>query len=153
MVCMIDISVERLDFAKSKLGFDAVALADEDVKTWIASQTDSEGFDFVLEATGNAQAIEKGFEYIAHGGRYVLISVVKDVITFQDPEFHKREMMLIGSRNATHDDFEHVIRCVRDGLIPTEALNTHAFELDQMPTAVPGFIENFGSVVKAIGRL
>ncbi len=152
-VCMIDISNERLDFARSKLGFEAVALADEDVETWISSQTDGEGFDCVLEATGNAQAIEKGFQYVAHGGRYILISVVKDTITFQDPEFHKREMMLIGSRNATHEDFQYVIRCIRDGLIPTQALNTHAFELDQMPTVVPGFIENFGSVVKAIGRL
>ena len=44
--------------------------------------------------------------------RLVLVSVVKDDITFSDPEFHKREMMLIGSRNALRADFEHVMASI-----------------------------------------
>ena len=31
----------------------------------------------VFDATGNARAIERGFEFVAHAGSYVLISVVK----------------------------------------------------------------------------
>lgn len=152
-VWIIDTSSQRLEFAKSRLDFERVGLADGAASEWLASQTANEGFDCVFDATGNAAAIEKGFRYVAHGGRYVLLSVVKDNITFSDPEFHKREMTLIGSRNATQQDFEYVIDCVRNRFIPTDILNTHSFNLDDMPTAVPEFLENLGSVLKAIGHL
>ncbi len=152
-VWVIDTSAQRLEFAGSRLGFERTGLVDDAISDWLAGQTANDGFDCVFDATGNASAIEKGFRYVAHGGRYVLLSVVKDNITFADPEFHKREMTLIGSRNATQEDFEYVISSIRNGAIPTDILNTHAFNLDDMPQAVPEFLENFGSVLKAIGRL
>jgi hypothetical protein len=37
----------------------------------------------VFAATGNARDLEKSF--VANGGRYVLVSVVKDAIAFTDP--------------------------------------------------------------------
>jgi threonine dehydrogenase-like Zn-dependent dehydrogenase len=36
-----------------------------------------EGFDVVFDATGSPSAMESGFDHVAHGGRYVLVSVVK----------------------------------------------------------------------------
>ena len=44
--------------------------------------------------------MQRGFNFVSHGGRYVLVSVVRDDITFSDPEFHKREATLLDSRNA-----------------------------------------------------
>lgn len=52
---------------------------------------------------------ERGFQFIAHGGKYVLVSIVRDSITFSDPEFHKREATLLGGRNATIEDFRIVM--------------------------------------------
>jgi threonine dehydrogenase-like Zn-dependent dehydrogenase len=59
-------------------------------------------------------------------GRYVLVGIVNQDITFSDPEFHKREMQLIGSRNTTKHDFRMVIDMIRDGLIPVDKLHTHS---------------------------
>ena len=87
--------------------------------------TDGEGFDVVFDATGNASSMERGFDFVAHGGRYVLVSVVKGPITFEDPDFHRREMTLLGSRNATAADFEHVIAAIRAGRVPLDRLITH----------------------------
>ena len=53
-----------------------------------------DGFDVVFDATGNQAAMEKGFDFVAHGGRYVLVSVIKGPITFMDPDFHRKEMTL-----------------------------------------------------------
>ena len=53
--------------------------------------------------------MERGFDFVGNGGRYVLVSVVKGPITFEDADFHRKEMTLLGSRNATAADFEHVI--------------------------------------------
>ena len=60
-----------------------------------------------------------GLNYVAHGGTYVLVSVVRDAICFPDPEFHKRETSLLGSRNATPEDFAKVsMRCARASCPP-----------------------------------
>ncbi len=152
-VSLIDTVGQRLDYAADKLDFKHVGVVDDALLQWLSVRTEGEGFDCVFDATGSARAIEDGFRHVCHGGRYVLISVVRDTISFSDPEFHKREMELMGSRNATREDFRFVIDCIRSGLIPTERLNTHTFELEDMPTIVPYYIKNLGTVLKAIGRL
>jgi 2-desacetyl-2-hydroxyethyl bacteriochlorophyllide A dehydrogenase len=152
-VSLIDVSEERLRRARDTLDIEQVHLVDEALKGWLEARTGGDYFDAVFDATGNAQAMQTGFSYVAHGGRYVLVSVVKQDISFSDPEFHKREMQLIGSRNATRHDFQLVIDMINDGAIPTGALQTHSFDLTDLPHVVLDLAANAGSVLKAIGRL
>lgn len=132
-VTLLDVSEERVNRAaslvKNSVGVALNELAAEQLK----QITDGEFFDVVLDATGNKNAMQKSLHYVAHGGTCVFISVVKDDITFSDPLFHSREMRIIGSRNATRVDFEHVIESIRQDLIPTDQLNTHSATLDQLP--------------------
>ncbi|MBW8733665.1 MAG: zinc-binding alcohol dehydrogenase family protein [Asticcacaulis sp.] len=151
-VSLIDTSPGRLAYANTSVGLTHTAVVGEGLDAWLAERNGGEGFDAVFDATGSARAIEKGFSYVAHGGRYVLVSVVKDTISFADPEFHKREMTLIGSRNATRHDFQLVIDLIREGSIPTTALQTHAFALEDLPRVVPELMADPGSVLKAIGH-
>lgn len=151
-VSLIDTAAGRVTHARDALGFDEVHLVDQGVEAWLQARSDGEGFDAVFDATGSAAAIEKGFAYVAHGGRYVLVSVVKDQISFSDPEFHKREMQLISSRNATRHDFQLVIDMMTAGAIPVKALQTDAFELTDLAAVVPALMARRGEVLKAIGR-
>jgi 2-desacetyl-2-hydroxyethyl bacteriochlorophyllide A dehydrogenase len=149
-VTLIDTSAERLDYARDRVGIDHVAQLGDGLEDVLKARTDGEFFDVVFDATGNGKAIEKGFSYVAHGGRYVLVSVVKDMISFSDPEFHKRETTLLGSRNATREDFEYVIEKLLSGAIPSEILQTHNFDLMDTPTMIKDLMANQGSVLKAI---
>ncbi len=115
--------------------------------------TDGDGFDVVFDATGYARSMEAAFAHVAHGGALVLVSVVKDEITFSDPEFHKREMMLIGSRNATRVDFEHVMENIRSGQVPVEALVTHRTTLDTVPVDLARWATEKSGLIKAIVRI
>jgi threonine dehydrogenase-like Zn-dependent dehydrogenase len=126
-----------------------VALGD-DTPAVLSALTSGDLFDVVFDATGNPKAMEAGFAYVAHGGTYVLISVVGAEITFSDPEFHKREMTLMGSRNATPEDFEAVVAAMRAGRVPTTALNTHTANLADLAAALPGWMEPSAGVIKAI---
>ncbi len=101
----MDVSAERLAFAKRQLGFLAIDASRGRSLEKVAARTAGAGFDVVYDATGNSRSMQAAFAYVAHGGVMVMVSVVQDDITFSDPEFHKREMMLIGSRNATRADF------------------------------------------------
>lgn len=149
-VSVLDTRAERLAFCRDRLGAHAGVLIGPDDEAELARLTDGDFFDVVFDATGNARAMERGFKFIAHGGKYVLISIVNDNITFSDPEFHKREATLLGSRNATMEDFETVLGAMRAGLIPDAALNTHRLPLIQVPTDFARLLDPAQGVVKAI---
>ena len=149
-VTAIDGRQDRLDFCTRELGVaHAIALGPTDTEQ-LSAATDGEFFDVVFDATGNAKAIERGFGFVAHAGSYVLISIVRDNITFSDPEFHKRETTLLGSRNATTEDFEAVLAAIRAGEVPTDALNTHRLKLAELPTEFSKLLDPAQGVVKAI---
>ena len=148
-VTILDLSAERLRFAES-LGFATLEGAQENVLGAVRDSTAGFGFDLVYDATGSRPSIEAAFAYVAHGGSFVMVSVVKDDIRFSDPEFHKREMMLIGSRNATRVDFEHVIASLLSGAVPVERLITHRTTLADAPRDIALWAKEKSGLIKAV---
>lgn len=149
-ITVLDSREDRLEFAQRELGADHVVALDSNSPAALASLTDGEYFDVVFDATGNPQAMEAGFEYVAHGGRYALISVVSADIRFSDPEFHKRETTLLACRNATLEDFHTVIDAMRAGAVPTAAFGTHRAPLAAIPEMLPRWAESGSGVIKAL---
>jgi 2-desacetyl-2-hydroxyethyl bacteriochlorophyllide A dehydrogenase len=149
-VTALDTRPERVAFCLRHLGAHAGVLIGPNDLEELHALTDGDFYDVVFDATGSARAMERGFQFIAHGGKYVMVSVVLDSITFSDPEFHKRETTLLGSRNATMEDFETVLNAMRAGQIPTAALNTHRMPLAEVPTAFATLLDPAQGVVKAL---
>ena len=149
-VTALDTRAERIGFCVQALGAHAGVLVGPDDERDLAALTDGEFFDVVFDATGNTRAMERSFRFIAHGGKYVLVSIVRDTISFSDPEFHKREATLLGSRNATMEDFETVLTSMRAGLIPDRALNTHRLPLHRVPADFAMLLDPAQRVIKAI---
>lgn len=149
-VAVADAAHERLEFAERQLGFDAVDMARKSSTAILGSRTGGDGFDVVFDATGNAGSMETAFGYVAHGGALVLVSIVKDTIRFSDPEFHKREMMLIGSRNALRGDFEHVAASILNGAVPLSKLVTHRTPLEETADAMARWTGDKSGLVKAV---
>lgn len=149
-VTCLDTRADRLAFCQSQLGVNATVAVGTDDTEQLASLTDGEFFDAVFDATGNIDAMNRGFGFVAHGGKYTLISIVPGQVAFSDPEFHKRETTLLASRNATTVDFETVLEAMRAGHIPDQALNTHRMQLAEVPDAFPRLLEPGQTVVKAL---
>ncbi|MBO3762304.1 zinc-binding alcohol dehydrogenase family protein [Ciceribacter sp. L1K22] len=149
-VTVMDTREDRLAFAVDGLGADATIFADTGAEAEAARQTGDEWYDVVIDATGNAVPMQRGFNFLAHGARYVLLSVVRQDITFSDPEFHKREATLIASRNAQPDDFAEVVRQMEAGRVPTRALNTHQGRLDDGIRLFSEWSRPEAGVIKAI---
>lgn len=53
--------------------------------------------------------MESAFGLVGHGGTLTYVGLVKGMITFNDADFHGREMTVQGSRSATREDFERVL--------------------------------------------
>ncbi|TCV75976.1 2-desacetyl-2-hydroxyethyl bacteriochlorophyllide A dehydrogenase [Neorhizobium sp. R1-B] len=148
-VTIIDGRTDRLDFASQHLGISSTVTLGADDAQQLAAVTNGDFFDVVFDATGNPKAMERGFGFVGHGGTYVLVSIVSSDITFSDPEFHKRETSLLGSRNATRADFERVMQAMRAGEIP-DALITHRMTLSEVPERFAGLTDPSAGVVKAL---
>ena len=149
-VTALDFRQDRLDFCRDQLGVDHAISAGPNASETLSALTSGDFFDVVIDATGNVKSMTAGLNYVAHGGTYVLVSVVRDTICFADPEFHKRETSLLGSRNATPEDFAIVLEAMREGLVPTEALVTHRVSLDEAPGSFPVWIKPETGVIKAL---
>ncbi len=149
-VTALDFRQDRLDFCRDQLGVDHAIPAGPNASETLSALTSGDFFDIVIDATGNLKSMMAGLNYVAHGGTYVLVSVVRDTICFADPEFHKRETSLLGSRNATPEDFAIVLEAMREGLIPTDALVTHRVSLDEAPESFPVWIKPETGVIKAL---
>jgi 2-desacetyl-2-hydroxyethyl bacteriochlorophyllide A dehydrogenase len=149
-VVALDTRADRLAFCRSALNIQHTVEAGEGDRDRLAALTENEFFDVVFDATGNAGAMERGFELVGHGGSYVLISIVRETIAFSDPEFHKRETTLLASRNATAEDFSHVLDAMKAGQVPTGLLNTHRATLDTLPALFRDWLVPGAGVIKAI---
>jgi threonine dehydrogenase-like Zn-dependent dehydrogenase len=149
-VTLLDRREDRLRFCAEAIGADHVVEAGEGARAALDAATGGDFFDCVFDCTGSAEAMNSGFSLVAHGGAYVLVSIVLGAISFADPEFHKRETTLLGSRNATREDFDVVLAMLRAGKIPTKALNTHRASLDDAPNMFAHWLRPSSGVVKAL---
>ena len=149
-VIVMDINDQRLSFCKEKLGvFATVNPTSEDVLSKLKELTNSDMPTVVIDATGNLRAINASFQYMAHGARYVLVGLQKGEISFSHPEFHKREATLMSSRNATKEDFEHVISCMKKGLVKPTNYITHRVKFEEVKENFESWLKPETGVIKA----
>jgi 2-desacetyl-2-hydroxyethyl bacteriochlorophyllide A dehydrogenase len=149
-VTVLDSRDDRLAFCRRAIAVPHVVTVGENDKSALSMLTNGKFFDVVFDATGNVKAMERGLEFVAHGGTYVLVSIVRGRISFDDPEFHKRETTLLGSRNATAGDFRTVLAAMKAGLVPTDLMNTHRTTLAEFFDVLPAWMDASSNVIKAI---
>lgn len=94
--------------------------------------------DVVIDATGSRMAIESMPDYLAHGGRMVLVGLQKEKFSFSHPDFHRKESTLMSSRNATLDDFQSAKDLLLNGSFPLNSYLTHRLAFAE---AAQGFSE------------
>ncbi|MGG1553796.1 zinc-binding alcohol dehydrogenase family protein [Paenibacillus ferrarius] len=149
-VIALDINKERLAFCRSWAGVDHTVSGLDQPLEKILALTGGELPTAVFDATGNAKSMTDAFQYVSHGGRLVFVGLVKTDIAFHDPEFHKRELTLMGSRNATREDFDSVIRAMQSGAIDIDRYITHRVPLEEMIANFPQWLKQESNVIKAV---
>lgn len=152
-VIAMDVNESRLAFCKKWVPADYTVNVLEDPLKAVEEAT---GGDFpiaVIDATGNKKSMESAVHYVAHGGRLVYVGLIKEDITFHDPDFHKREMAIMGSRNAMREDFLEVISHIRTGKIDTSSFITHRTGFDSMINEYESWLRPESGVIKAVVKL
>ena len=149
----MDVNDERLAYCKNIIGVDHCVNANEEPINALKEITDGNLPDSVFDATGSPKAIEKAFEYVGHGGHLILVSIVKGKLSFEDPLFHAREMTLLSSRNATHEDFSNVMEALRNNHIDINPFVTHRCKFEQLPEIFEDWSDPSSRVIKGMVSL
>lgn len=150
-VIALDINEQRLQFCKEKLGVShTINALSPDVLEQLKTITNGDMPTVVIDCTGNLKAINNAFQYMAHGARFVLIGLQKNEIVFSHPEFHKREATLMSSRNATSQDFDHVVSSMKKGLVNPTNYITHRVNFEEVKENFAIWLDPKNGVIKAM---
>lgn len=149
-VIAMDVNNQRLEFVKEAFGVDHVVNALENPLESLLATNDNELPTIVIDATGNKKALEAGVQYMAHGGKYVLVGHHKGDLSFNHPYIHSKETTLLCSRNATMDDMLKVKEVLESGEFPTEAYITHEVPFVEMIENFDAWLKPETGVVKAM---
>ena len=152
-IIAIDVVDSRLAFAKEAISVDYVVNAMDDAVQKVLQITNGDLATVVFDASGNKRAIESSLDYLANGGRLVLVGHTKGDLCFFNPKLHAKETSLLASRNATFEDFEWVVEVMRSGEFPTEAFVTHRVFFDEMIEHFEGWLDPEAGVIKAMVTL
>ena len=153
-VIALDINDNRLEFCKKKLKVEHIVHAmSADIVAELTEITSGDMPSVVIDATGNLNAINDSFQYLAHGGRYVLVGLQRGEISFSHPEFHKREATLMSSRNATRADFEHVMNAMKNNLVDPTTYITHRVAFNNVKSEFDSWLYPETGVIKVMVEL
>jgi len=153
-VIAIDLNARRLAFCRERLGLAADATIDTtttpDVAARLAELIGGDLPTAVFDATGNAASMAASFNYPAHGGRLIFVGLFTGDVTFNDPNFHRRELTLLGSRNSRPEDFRRIIALVESGKVDTTPWITHRAPIEAVPEQFAGWTDPAAGVLKAM---
>jgi 2-desacetyl-2-hydroxyethyl bacteriochlorophyllide A dehydrogenase len=149
VLAVMDVSDSRLAFCREKMGVIHTLTPAESP----ARLTEMGGGDLptiVIDATGNANSMAGTFNLVAHGGRIVFVGLFQGDLTFNDPNFHRREITVCASRNAVPSTFREIIALIEAGRIDTRPWITHRLALADLPAVFPREIAGNPNVLKAM---
>lgn len=149
-LAVMDVSETRLEFCRNQLAVKHTIAAGADTVAQLRQIGGGDLPTCVIDATGNAGSMARTFELAAHGGRIVFVGLFQGDIAFHDPNFHRRELTLCASRNATPEAFGKIIRLLEDGRVDTRPWITHRLTLEEVPGVFPASIAGNPAVLKAM---
>jgi 2-desacetyl-2-hydroxyethyl bacteriochlorophyllide A dehydrogenase len=148
---VLDVDRRRLEFCHDQMG--VVHLIDGSRENPLAALERITHGDLpttVFDATGNPDSMTEAFQYSAHGGQLIFVGLFPGDITFNDPNFHRRELTVSASRNALSEDFTTVINLLETGMIDTMPWITHRARLGEVLKEFPSWTKSAAGVVKAM---
>ena len=150
---VMDMNDQRLAFVRERMGVSDTILTTGDGAelTRLGEFTRGQLADVVVDATGSNLSMSHALNYCAFAGRLVYVGITQEPVSFPHaPILHRRELTLLGSRNALAPDFARIIQLIEDGRIDTRPWITHHADFDGMIGEFPKWLKPETGVIKAM---
>ena len=148
-LAVMDVSEARLAFCRQQLGVTHTLAPGSEAAAQLKAIFEGDLPTVVIDATGNPKSMAGTFDLPAAGGRIVFVGLFQGDVTFNDPNFHRRELTLLASRNSVPSTFRDIIALIEAGRINTTPWITHRFALADTLQRFPEIAGN-PAVIKAM---
>jgi len=138
----IDVDDEKLALARRAGGTHTINSAQDRLHDRLLEMTDGRGPDVVIEAVGTPSTFRAAVEVVAFTGRVVYIGYAKEPVSYETRLFVQKELDVLGSRNASPEDFAAVIGLLEAGKFPVDQAVSLTVSLDEAPGALRSWSEN-----------
>lgn len=107
---------QRIALAE-QYGAIGVNTAKDSLEKAVASFTDGEGVDVVVDNVGTRESVRQGLSVLRPGGKFLVVAYIDDPFEVPSLRFFKTEQQLIGCRGSTKQDLIDVVRLVQTGQV------------------------------------
>jgi threonine dehydrogenase-like Zn-dependent dehydrogenase len=152
-VIAVDIDDSKLATAQELGAAHAVNSKTGELHQALLDLTSGQGPDVVIEAVGSAETYRAAIEEVAFAGRVVCIGYAKQEVSLATKFFVQKELDILGSRNATAQDFETVTQYLAETRFPLERVISHSVSLEQAGEALSAWTAHPAAVTKIIVAL
>ena len=137
-VDVVDVNPERLATAE-KLGCSQVGLSADELRR------SGGGWDVVVDATGNAAAIQDGLERVAKAGTFLQFGVsdYATKATISPYRIYNQEITITGSMAVLHS-YERAAELFATGVLDPQVFISHRLPLTEYPQALEQFAAGQG---------
>ncbi len=104
----------------------------------------------VFDCTGNPASMHASFKLPVNGGKLVFVGLFPGDVTFHDPEFHRKELTLLASRNARPDEHRRIVALLEEGRIDTTPWISETAPAMEIVERFPRWLDVSAGVVKAV---
>ncbi len=149
-VIAVDIDDGKLDLAEALGAGHVINSKTADLHEELQKITGGDGPDVVVEAAGNPVTYRAAVDEVAFAGRVVCIGYAGSEVSFATKLFVQKEMDILGSRNATAEDFRAVISYLERGTFPMDRMVTERVKPGDAAGAVQAWADAPGKVMKLL---
>ena len=151
-VVAVDIDDQKLQIAKKIGAKFVVNTRKKELGQALKELLNNDAPDVVIEAAGNPITYRAGIEHVAFSGKMVCIGYAKEEISFSTKWWVQKELDILGSRNATLEDFKNVMQLLKHKAFPTEEVITRVVDPETAPEAFVQWAKDPGKTFKILVR-
>jgi threonine dehydrogenase-like Zn-dependent dehydrogenase len=142
-VDMVDVNPARLETAR-RLGVSGAAAGPDELDR-------PQGWDVVVDATGNAAAIQDGLGRVAKAGTFLQFGVADYAtrVTIDPYRIYNREITITGSMAVLHS-FERAAELFAGGVLDPDVFISDRVPLERYPEALEQFASGVGRKIVVV---
>lgn len=147
-VISADLDDAKLALARKAGASETINSKTENLHERLMELTGGSGPDVVIEAVGLAETFVAAVTEVCYAGRVVYIGYAKNPVSYETKYFLLKELDIMGSRNATPQDFQEVIKLLQSGRYPIAETITRSVSFDEAAAAMADWDANPARITK-----
>ena len=147
-VIAVDVDDTKLALAKQAGAAETINSKSENLHGKLQLLTNGDGPSVAIEAVGLPATFRAAVDEIAFAGRVVYIGYAKEAVSYETKHFVMKEVDIYGSRNATTQNFQDVIRVLESNRYPAKETITRCVPFSEAGAAIAAWAGDPSRVTK-----